>query len=279
MGQHYVPQNYLKGFSDPERPAMIWMSDKNEPAYKPKRLPIKAVAQRPDFYTAEAEQWLNKFVEIPAQEQLRQLAAGERIEGVDRLIVAIYIQVMALRVPFARNVLGNMVRDGAPDFVTELKNDPNEVPAGMSEERFHDILDSWQQGISENGPSLEPMREPWIQRESVDMIYAMTWRVVRTDAPSAFFTGDNPVSFPYETGLLHPEGELTFPISSQAALHASWIPGPAETMFVAGADFVTQEINRRTAQAAERFLFAANETAQAVELANLPTPRLHPFPW
>lgn len=279
MGQHYVPQNYLKGFSDPEHPTMIWMSDKNEPALRPKRLPIKAVAQQPDFYTAEAEQWLNRFVEIPVQEQLRRLTAGERIEGVDRLIVAIYIQVMVLRVPFARNVLGDMVRDGARDFVAELRSDPNEVPADMSEASFHAILDTWQQGIAENGPSLEPMREPWIQPELVDMIYAMTWRVITSDAPNAFLTGDNPVSFPHETGLRPHNGELTFPISSQAALHASWVLGPAETMFVAGTDIAAQEINRRTACAAERFLFSANETAHAGELANQPPPRLHPFPW
>ena len=152
MGQHYVPQNYLKGFSDLEHPTMTWMSDKSEPNHRPKRLPIKAVAQRPDFYTAEAEHGLNKFVEIPAQEQLLRLAAGERIEGVDRLIVAIYIQVMVLRVPFARNVLGDMVRNGARDFVTELKSDPNEVPAGMSEASFHAILDTWQQGITKTVP-------------------------------------------------------------------------------------------------------------------------------
>ena len=44
----------------------------------------------------------------------------------------------------------------------------------MSEASFHAILDTWQKGITENGPSLEPMREPWIQRELVDMIYSMT---------------------------------------------------------------------------------------------------------
>ena len=31
MGQHYVPQNYLKGFSDAEHPTMIWTSDKTIP--------------------------------------------------------------------------------------------------------------------------------------------------------------------------------------------------------------------------------------------------------
>ena len=107
----------------------------------------------------------------------------------------------------------------------------------------------------------------------------MTWRVVSASAPNAFFTGDNPVSFPYETGLLPHDGELTFPISSQAALHASWIPGPAETMFVAGTDFAAREINRRTACAAERFLFSSTQNTHGSKLANLSPPVLYPFPW
>ena len=279
MGQHSVPQNYLKGFSDPEHPAKIWMFDKSQPTHKPKRLPIKAVAQGPDFYTAEAEQKLNKYVEMPAQEQLRRLAAGEGLHGVDRLIVAIYIQVMLLRVSAARNVLGSMVRDGVADFVTDIKRDPNEVPAGISEASFHELLDSWQQGVSENGPSLEPMRTPWIQPELVDLIYMMTWRVVMSDTPGSFITGDNPVSFTYETGLLHPDGELTFPISSQAALRVSWEPGPSETIFVPANQLAVQEINRRTACAAERFLFYANQDVDAAKLANQPPPTRYPFPW
>ena len=278
MGQHYVPQNYLKGFADPEHPAMIWMFDKSEPTHEPKRLPIKAVAQRPDFYTAKAEKALNTVVEIPAQEQLRRLTAGERIEGVDRLIVAIYLQVMVLRVPSTRNVLSDIVREGIADFVAELKRDPNEVPDGMSEASFHELLDSWQQGIRENGPSLEPMRAPWIQQQLVDMIYAMTWRVIRTDTPSAIFTGDNPVSFTHETGLLHPDGELTFPISSQTALHASW-HGEDDLMFVAGSQYAVAEINRRTACGAERVLFAAEPNVGAHRLTTKPQPVLHPYPW
>lgn len=260
MGQHYVPQNYLKAFSDPQHPTMIWMFDKSEPTHKPKCLPIKAVAQRPDFYTAEAETSLNTVVEIPAQEQFRRLSAGERIEDVDRLIVAIYIQVMALRVPYARNVLDGMVREGVADFVAAIKRDPNEAPTGMSDEFFH------------------PMREPWIQQELVDMIYTMAWRIIRTDGPNAFFTGDNPVSFTHETGLLHPDGELTFPISSHMALHASW-HGEADLMFAAGSHYAVAEINRRTACGAERFLFAAEPDVDVHLLATKPQPALYPFPW
>ena len=28
MGKHYVPQKYLRGFSDPKDPSAIWMYDK-----------------------------------------------------------------------------------------------------------------------------------------------------------------------------------------------------------------------------------------------------------
>gem|GEM_PF-2178537 len=141
LGKHYVPQNYLKGFSDPANQEMIWMSDKSKPTDKPKHLPIKAVAQSHDFYTPQAERWLNKVVEMPAQEPLRRLAIGERIHGVDRLIVAIYIQVMMLRVPHARTILGGMVRGGVADFVAEIKANPDEIPADMSKESFFELLD------------------------------------------------------------------------------------------------------------------------------------------
>ena len=279
MGKHYVPQNYLKGFSDPANQEMIWMSDKSEPTDKPKHLPIKVVAQSPDFYTPEAERWLNKVVEMPAQEQLRRLAMGERIHGDDRLIVAIYVQVMVLRVPHARKILGGMVHDGVADFVAEIKANPDEIPADMSKEGFFELLDSWHQGINENGPSLEPMREPWIQCALVDMLYEMTWRVIRMDEPNVFISGDNPVFLTDEIGLTHLDGDLSFPISSQAALHASWISGPAKLMFVPGTEYVAQEINRRTVCAAEQFLFSNSEHADVDKMAKQPPPPLYPFPW
>ena len=279
MGKHYIPQNYLEGFSDPGNQELIWMFDKGQPTDKPKHLAIKAVAQSPDFYTPQAEQWLNKEVEMPAQEQLRRLAMGQQIHEVDRFIVAIYIQVMVLRVPHARKILAGMVRDGVADFVEEVKANPDELPADMSKEDYFALLDSWHQGIRENRPSLEPMREPWIQRALVDMLHAMTWRVIRMDEPNVFITGDNPVFFTDEIGLTHLDGELSFPISSQAALHASWIPGPAELMFVSGSEYVAQEINRRTVGAAERFLFSSKEYVDVDKMAQQPPPTLYPFPW
>ena len=279
MGKHYVPQNYLEGFSDPGNQELIWMFGKGQPTDKPKHLAIKVVAQSPDFYTPQAEQWLNKAVEMPAQEQLRRLAMGQQIHEVDRLIVAKYIQVMVLRVPYARTALARMVRDGVADYVEEVKANPDEIPVDMNKEDFFALLDSWHQGIDENGPSLEPMREPWIEPELVDMLASMTWRVMRMDEHNVFITGDNPVFFTDEIGLAHRDGELSFPISSEAAFHASWITGPAELMFVPGSQYVAQEINRRTVRAAERFLFSGSEHVDVDKMAQQPPPTLYPFPW
>ena len=74
MGQHYVPQHYLRGFSDDSDKEKIWMYDKNKCTYR--LLPIKAVAQSSNFYTAEAETWLHDIVERPAQGQLLRLTAN-----------------------------------------------------------------------------------------------------------------------------------------------------------------------------------------------------------
>ena len=99
------------------------------------------------------------------------------------------------------------------------------------------------------------------------------------DEPNVLITGDNPVFFTDEIGLTHLDGDLSFPISSEAALHASWIPGPAGLMFVPGSESVAQEINRRTFCAAERFLFSSKEHVDVDKMAQQPAPTLYPFPW
>jgi hypothetical protein len=51
MGSHYVPQEYLRGFADPESPGMIWMYDRRSGAFK--LVPILTVAQERGYYDDE----------------------------------------------------------------------------------------------------------------------------------------------------------------------------------------------------------------------------------
>ena len=277
MGHHYVPQYYLRGFAEDDDNEMIWMYDKQRGTYR--LLPIKAVAQSGDFYTQEAEDFLNRYIETPARKPFEQMERGERVDRVDRLIIAIYIQMAVLRVPRTRKILLDMVQNGVADFVKEIKADPNEIPSSMSQSEFFALLDSWQAGVIDDGPSEAPMRTPWIQQELVEMIYAMTWRIITLDEANEFITSDNPVFITESSGLMHPDGEIGFPISSKSALHASWRGQSAGLVFIQGSKHMAGEINRRTASVAERFIFAGDGDLDVKEFVGKPSPLLYPFPW
>src|SRR6266851_1154585 len=113
MGSHYVPQKYLRGFEDPTRPGWIWMYDKGLDTHK--CLPIKQVAQEPDFYTDEIEVALNEKVEKPANEAIDKVRQGNAIDDNDRANLAYYVATMTHRVPAYRDHAYEM----APRILTD----------------------------------------------------------------------------------------------------------------------------------------------------------------
>ena len=100
MGHHVVPQRYLKGFQAKERPLFIWMFDKEQNSAK--LLPIKQVAQVPEFYANDVEAALNTEAEIPGNDVIDKLRRGEALEEIDRRHLTYYIATMITRVPAAR---------------------------------------------------------------------------------------------------------------------------------------------------------------------------------
>src|ERR1700674_5383412 len=107
MGHHYVPQQYLKGFTTPDNPAMIWMYDKT--SGQSKRVPIKAVAQAANYFDPQTETALAQSVEGPAQTVLAKLARGESISTDERVQVSLYIATMVMRVPRRRRPARELV--------------------------------------------------------------------------------------------------------------------------------------------------------------------------
>ncbi len=47
MGYHYVPQAYLRGFSEPGSPGILWQYDKQNRRFS--RASVSKVAQQRDF--------------------------------------------------------------------------------------------------------------------------------------------------------------------------------------------------------------------------------------
>ncbi len=71
MGQHYLPQSYLRRFEVHDRPRYIWQADKQTSTIR--QVPIKDVAQKRGFYEPDIERQLNEKIEIPGNRVMLQL--------------------------------------------------------------------------------------------------------------------------------------------------------------------------------------------------------------
>ena len=92
----------------------------------------------------------------------------------------------------------------------------------------------------------------------------MTWRFLIAPENTLIFTGDNPV-YISENGMDHPTAELTFPISPNILLHASWDKGPEIFLPISGE--YTRRLNRRTAEKS-RQIFASRSESELVRFFN-----------
>jgi hypothetical protein len=97
MGNHFVPQAYLRGFQDPSNPDFIWVQSRREP--DPRSASIEDVAQSRNFYDPEIEKLLASSVEGPANPVLAKLRAGELPTDRERIALAVYLATMIKRVP------------------------------------------------------------------------------------------------------------------------------------------------------------------------------------
>ena len=96
MGQHFVPQHYLRAFQDASAPGFIWAQLRRE--HPPKLVPIEKIAQSRGFYEPAIEQLLAAEVEAPANPILTRLRQGEVPEEDERPCLVIYIATMIKRV-------------------------------------------------------------------------------------------------------------------------------------------------------------------------------------
>jgi hypothetical protein len=107
MGHHFVPQQYLRNFEDPNRPGFIWLHDKQ--GVDPRLVPITKVAQAKQFFSKETEAILASKVEKPANAVIKKLMTEMAITPAERLQLAYYIGVMVKRIPARRRRSSAMI--------------------------------------------------------------------------------------------------------------------------------------------------------------------------
>lgn len=80
MGDHYVPQRFLRAFAEDDR---VWIFDKLGKVTST-RTHVKNVAQETGLYPPELERWLTSAVEEPANLVLTRLRLGHSLRAEDR---------------------------------------------------------------------------------------------------------------------------------------------------------------------------------------------------
>ena len=258
MGEHYVPQYYLKGFSNREG-KQIWVYDKKE--RRKFVTQVKSIANVTGFYSPEVEQYLADTIEVPANRVIRKIRNRGQVTDCDKGILAVYMAVMMKRVPKGKERL----RELTPSVKEKLSQEIHErltILASIQPEKasliqrreseIQEILDKY---------SKEPPKEIWLDTippERSPLVVAaltgMTWRFLTFDDKPVFLTSDNPVFYFTSIGMGKPESEVTFPISSHIVLWATWRTDLPEG-YIAVTNQVVKEINRRTAKNALRYVF------------------------
>jgi len=97
---------------------------------------------------------------------------------------------------------------------------------------------------------IPPERTP----NTVEAISKMTWLFLTYEKFPVFLTCDNPVFYFQGMGIGKPESEITFPISSNIVLWATWRSDIQEGYSLIKNQAI-KEINRRTATNATRFIY------------------------
>ncbi|MDE2935448.1 MAG: DUF4238 domain-containing protein [Chloroflexota bacterium] len=261
MGHHYVPQEYLRHFAAKGASSAIWQFSKKDQSFGSQAIPIRSAAQSPDYYFQEDEKYLAANVEAPAQAPLNKLRNSEDLTPDERAHVSAYVQSMMKRGPWARRRAKATLAESfdswrqkmisiAPDLERQYGWPVGEIIESLEKlwRLVHEVP------ISDKS---ELIKSQYSTGKIAMSIYCMNWVVVHAGPIGEFVTSDAPAFFTIGIGLENQEAELSIPLSTSVALHASWRGRPCGLEYIAAPTAqIFKELNRRTVREAVRFVYA-----------------------
>jgi hypothetical protein len=283
MGHHYVPQGYLRAFESKPDSGLIWMYDRK--TGHGAQVPIKVVAQSPDYYEEDVEQQLSA-VEGPAHTALRRVLQDRAITAEDRHTLAYYIAVLMYRVPRRRRKGEEMIPEILEDTIRSVQNEIDEWAASrpaadpLVERRRAEVQAvATKYRITPPNAVQDQLRTPWPSAKVFELITRKVWRLVFTTTVDRFVTCDNPAFFFEGLGLGNPDSEMTFPLSPDLALLADWQGTPFSTSVFGAKPGLVREVNRRLVSGAERFIFSHVSQPWVPSVARKKHPYLSRIQW
>jgi hypothetical protein len=262
MGDHYVPQYYLKGFSQ-NNGKSIWVYDNVEK--RKFTTQIKNVGNITNFYSEEVEQYLANTIENPANEVLRKIRERQKISENEKVTLAEYMAVMFKRVPKGKERLKELAPSICEKLYTEISDELLQIAIDQPDKNhiaqkriceIKEILDKY---------SKNPPKEIWLDNiplerspQVVAALVEMTWRFMECNDRIGFMTSDNPLFYFTSIGVGKPESEVVFPISSNILLWATRRTD-LPTGYLPAKSQLVKEMNRRIVSEATHYVFASND--------------------
>lgn len=262
MGDHYIPQHYLRGFAS-SNDRMIWTYEKNGTIKFSSY--TKNTGHENNYYSPEVEMYLANQIEAPANKVIDKIRSRKNLTEEDKTNLATYMVVMLKRVPQSKIRMKEMApgvaqkqEEKCDQEITKLINEhPDKTE--LLEKRRAEIKQNLEK-YSKNPP-----KDFWIslispERSSnvINILQQMTWHFLTFNEYPAFLTCDNPVFYFKWMGIGKSESEVTFPISSDIVLWATWRKDIEEKYSEINKQAL-KEINRRTATNATRFVYHARD--------------------
>ena len=271
MGQHYIPQYYLEGFTEFPDSSNIWVYEKGGSCIF--RTSTKTIANENNRWPESVEVYLANQIEAPAKPVIDKIRSRQSLTQSDKDALSAYMVVMLQRVPRglerAKEIAPEVREQVFDDIEKEINRLITEYPLKES------ILQNRLQELASLKLKYEnefPM-EIWYQSLTPDALPqiravfpAMTWVFLTSDKKQHFLTSDNPIFFFKGMGIGRPESEITFPLSSTITLWATW--RNLKEGYIPAKDACIREINRRTASIATRYVYYSEEAQWVVNLIN-----------
>jgi hypothetical protein len=280
IGEHYIPQYYLRGFSDKTAPSSIWVYEKGSEHIS--MLPIEKVAKKNNMWSKSVEENLARNIEEPANHVLAKIRNRELITRDDKTILTAYIVVMIRRVPAGLERTKAIYPEVREKVFINIKNDILKLI-----EYYPTKKDLFQKRLQE----LETLKEKyesqftkelWYQNLRPDalpsvfvLVPKMTWIFLTAYKGTPFLTNDNPVFYFKSLGIGKPESELSFPISSEITLWATWNPKYVEYQYSPLNENRVRGFNRRTASFVSKYAYYSIEDNRIPNLISKNNWKLH----
>ncbi len=278
---HYLPEFYLEGFIDPLNKPYIWVYEKGDPEIK--KASVKDIAIEKHYYsfiTQEGQRDSETFenflasIENNVAPVFKKIKNQEILSEEERSWFAIFLGSLVTRVPNFRE----SIEESSAEVIKRIN-----LKMASDRKSFESMIRSYENKTGNKlGLPIEDLQEfirdgkykikvdPQFSLFMVTLLYEfglifhkMNWTIFISDDHS-FVTSDNPLFYndpthdprsPVGVGFLNKNIRLTFPVTKELALLATW--SGRKDFYSKTTNKFVRAINRRTIQSALKFIFSS----------------------